>query len=327
MMSVRQEDIAAENILKRAELNRITRQLKSRLSKTNLKSKLKEKSLSNSPSIVKSTSKTSLNSHITTPKRITKKRSMESIDANKTEDESSPIRNGVGHNVQLPPSSPLYEEFQIPVVPKTPPQQKITLSTDIYNSSSTNKTQINYSSPAKQSQQQSQQQQLLSTPKRHHDEGADLLMFLATSPSPVQYKNYPSTPTHSLHQPSSTNSSARKFQSNINSNNNNSNSNSNSNNPNNLLSATNLQTTPHKFATPATPKRNTLMNHHFKTPGFNMNDYVNLFSPSPRITRTPGTNQGGGQSLGSISGALNGFGNGNGNNNDNKDVNGKLIKF
>ncbi|CAM9024265.1 unnamed protein product [Wickerhamomyces anomalus] len=274
-MNIRQEDIAAENILKRAELNRITRQLKSRLSKTNLKSKLKEKkSLSNisnhhhntlhsSPAITKS--------NLTTPKRIHKKKSIESIDANKTEDEASPIRN---NNNNLPPSSPLYEEFQIPIIPKTPPQQKITLNTDIYNSSSTNKTQINYSSPvAKQqglssSATQPPPQQHLSTPKRPRDEGADLLMFLATSPSPVQYKNYPSTPSRSITQSTT--------QTNIPS----------SSSQQQLLQPKSNNNGSHKFATPATPKRSINL---MKTPGFNMNDYVNLFSPSPRISRTPGT--------------------------------------
>lgn len=303
MMSIRQEDIAAENILKRAELNRITRQLKSRLSKTNLKSKLKEKksltNLSQNGSIISKPS--SSNS-----KRLSKQKSLDSlIDANKTEDESSPIRN------QLPPSSPLYEEFQIPIIPKTPPQQKITLNTDIYNSSSTNKTQLHLSSPARPQQTNggggigSAVSNHLSTPKRgnHQDEGADLLMFLATSPSPIQYKNYPSTPSRAL-QPSSNPNSNQKLQVPKDSN--------------------------HKFATPATPKRSLNLNNLMKTPGFNMNDYVNLFSPSPRVSRTPASQSQISNQLQSSSsqqqhGSSLSFQQHSAENQ--KDVNGKLIKF
>lgn len=310
MMSIRQEDIAAENILKRAELNRITRQLKSRLSKTNLKTKLKEKksltNLSQNGSII---SKPSSNS-----KRLSKQKSLESlIDANKTEDESSPIRN------QLPPSSPLYEEFQIPIIPKTPPQQKITLNTDIYNSSSTNKTQLHLSSPAKPQQGSgtgvgSAMSNHLSTPKRgnnnHQDEGADLLMFLATSPSPIQYKNYPSTPSRAL-QPSSNTNSNQKLQ------------------------VPKDQGSAHKFATPATPKRSLNLNNLMKTPGFNMNDYVNLFSPSPRVSRTPASQSQISSQLQSSAGQQQQQQQQHGsglsfqqNTSDNqKDVNGKLIKF
>ncbi|CCH42920.1 Minor capsid protein [Wickerhamomyces ciferrii] len=302
----RQEDIAAESILKRAELTRITKQLKSRLSKTNLKSKLKEKSLnsnSNSNNIIHNGGINKIN--ITPQKSLKHKKSIDSnYDAYKTEDENSPIKSSI-HQTNLPPSSPLYEEFQIPIIPKTPPQQKINLNTDIYNSNSTNKTQPNFSSPVRGSAQQGQQQggqPHLQTPKRgnHHDEGADLLMFLATSPSPIQYKNYPSTPQRSqshLALNSSTSKQPQHQQQSL----------PNSSSINSL----------NKFATPNTPKRNPLINSNnlinlSKTPGFNMNDYVNLFSPSPRITRTPGGFINNGQQV-----DLNGE----------KDINGKLIKF
>lgn len=315
------EDIAAENILKRAELARISRQLKTRLSQTNLKARLKEKKSheqlhSGKSAIPSSMSSGSLSSKDfqslptvaatsmpsqasfsqlmaapTTgmsqgkpPSKLQKKRSSESLDAGRTDDESeSPLKRAAIS--QYPPSSPLYEETSssVPSVPKTPPQQKISLNTDIYNTASTNKTQIHFSSPAQPQQStavasSAMQKAVLSTPKQPRDEGADLLMFLATSPSPVQYKNHnntniPSTPARSIkHSLQAASSQTRPTTGNA------------------------LQNSNSLGLTPGTPK-----NRFLKTPGFNMNDYVNLFTPSPAITRTPGEMS--------------------------KDVNGKLIKF
>ncbi|GMG38547.1 unnamed protein product [Ambrosiozyma monospora] len=49
------------------------------------------------------------------------------------------------------------------------------------------------------------------------------------------------------------------------------------------------------IATPATPKNNNSRffnrNQLDKTPGFSMSDYVNIFTPSPRLTKTPDFNQ------------------------------------
>lgn len=257
-----QEDLAAENVLKRAELARISRQLKSRLSKTNFKIKDRTSPLkSSSPIKVK----------ITTPKKLFKKKSAESFDLNKTEDEEEFDDNS--KNIQqMPPSSPIYEEFAIPTnPPSTPPQQKIHINSEIYNTASTNKTYIQTSSsPAVLNRQQ----KLLSTPdhQKHHDEGADLLMFLATSPSPVQYKQPPSTPSRSIASKLTQTSSIQRL--------------GNSLSNNQIINAT-----------PGTPMRNLL-----KTPGFNMNDYVNIFTPSPgHLAKTPEQFS--------------------------KDVNGKLIKF
>jgi curved DNA-binding protein CbpA len=305
-----QEDLAAENVLKRAELARISRQLKSRLSKTNLKIKDRSspsgKTLSSSP-IKKQNNSKQVGQHpadfdlagvrdrniMTTPtstsRSVRKKKSYESMDSNRTEDEyeenDSDDNNERRHSNKskykrtirqpLPPSSPVYEEFAIPVnPPSTPSQQKIHINPDIYNTGSTNKTFIqNSSSPALHSSAQ-HQKQLLSTPdQKHHDEGADLLMFLATSPSPVQYKQPPSTPSRLISSKFNQSSSIQRSSTNT--------------NGNGL----------HLNATPGTPMRNLL-----KTPGFNMNDYVNLFTPSPgHIARSPEQFS--------------------------KDVNGKLIKF
>jgi hypothetical protein len=179
-MNTREEDIAAENILKRAELARLTRQLKSRLSQTTLKARLQEKT----------------ETPARTPRRVQKKRSLDSVtDPNQTDVEiESPAKRPV-----YPPSSPIYsDEFAIPPCPKTPPSQKINIRAE-FNSASTNKTQIHYSSPAQQPHS-SAVKTTISTPKRQstRDEGADLLMFLATSPSPAQYKHIPSTPSRSI---------------------------------------------------------------------------------------------------------------------------------
>lgn len=143
------ENIVAENILKRAELARLTRQLKSRLSQTKLRARLQEKQ---------------------------PKRPLEAADdGSHADDDESPVKRPA-----YPPSSPVYEF----AAPSTPPAQKITIEP---SSVSTDKTQIHVSSPAHRT--------LFATPKRKGDEGADLLLFLATSPSPVQYKHIPSTPS------------------------------------------------------------------------------------------------------------------------------------
>lgn len=264
-MSTVQEDVAAENILKRAELARITRQLKKRLSQTNLKARLQKKNgttyssspaasavsgggsstrMNMSPAVMGHTlaapteiaSSHQTNVLKTSPSKLNKKRSLESVvtDSSQTDIENdSPAKRPV-----YPPSSPIYnDEFLIPPVPKTPPAQKTTIE---FNSASTNKTQIHISSPA-------QSKNTVSTPKRQstRDEGADLLMFLATSPSPAQYKNLTSTPSRSI------------------------------------KNTRQVPTSQQKGVTPGTPK------NRLKTPGFNLNDYL-VFTPSPAITRTPG---------------------------------------
>ncbi|KAH3680654.1 hypothetical protein WICMUC_000211 [Wickerhamomyces mucosus] len=310
-MLKQQEDLVAESILKKVEIAKITRQLKNRLSKTNLNKLNKSNNTNNNNN--------SNISKLSTTNKLNTKRSIDSINSNHSSQNSiiqfdnktynqldeSPLKKQ-----QFPPSSPIYQpndddsnnaitnDQQQFTIPKTPPQQKIHLNTDLLLSSiSTNKTQININSSSPMIKPQinnvNTNTNLLSTPKRSiitsdlNDEGADLLMFLATSPSPIQYSKTPSTPS----------TKSKLTNGNIGNNNNNSSNNSKINLIHNQ---------------PSTPMRNLL-----KTPGFNMNDYVNLFTPSPSQHFTQQQQQQQQQQL-LLQKQQNG---------KSQDINGKLIKF
>lgn len=221
----RQEAIT-DKILKKAEISRITLQLKKNLLRAGVKAQ------GNSPA---------------KDDHARRKRSSSTT----KEDNSSPLKRQSVH----PPSSPIYDSTIIQP-PKTPPLKAAKLPTPLL------------STPKSHTAREFKTPNTKKMPSRlangDVDEGADLLMFLATSPSPATHKErdykMPLTPKH----------------------------------------VSNHLTVP-SGTPPASNAHNIRMNTpgrlHPKTPNFSMSDYVNFFTPSPRYSKPPDTGYLGGRTL------------------------------
>ncbi|ODQ83236.1 hypothetical protein BABINDRAFT_159673 [Babjeviella inositovora NRRL Y-12698] len=373
------EDIIAERVLQRAEISRITRQLKSRLAKAGIKAKVENSQLfSSSPnkhnaqfsseanfsplkasgefsplkdahfsgsaqfSPLKAPTFSSMNhlpSSATTEveERFPSKRTLDS-DATDTDTECSPMKKHTSNpTLSNIPSSPIYQQYQqqserehnmTTDPPQTPPstysslhksssvtlalaQSTISHVSHLNNLSPLSKVNKPLtSSPGLSTPKTSRNRMSLLTPKgrSNDEEGADLLMFLATSPSPATYgKNssmlgaLPSLPKLQFPNSLDTKSPIALPSFNITA---------------SASGAATVSSTPNKesrpksaFLAPATPKRsNNLLSGVNKTPitsrfagtgitnadllktptttratpvGFSMSDYVNFLTPSP----------------------------------------------
>ncbi|CDK27861.1 unnamed protein product [Kuraishia capsulata CBS 1993] len=352
-----QEDIIAENILKRAEIARITRQLRSKLLKAGIKARIDNgipvDLPSRSDSSLPSSPANPLRDPVFVPSSAQRKRRSahekeldtqndENDHDNETDDYVSPSKKH--HNGNLSSSPVFRESNSTPAVPQTPP-----MSSRAQLATATTPEMAR--TPGKEleegSAQSALQNAIFATPKakliRHpyefktptslssrllanqaigsssagryendQEEGADLLMFLATSPSPAYHKDRDTSYNGSRN--AVTSPKTLSFQ-NLNStpprpdaanmaspdpikaaNQHHANGSSNgaqsgsASTTNQILIQHSSSPQHSRFATPAAP--NTPGRHHKlqvgpKTPGFSMSDYVNLFTPSPRFSRTP----------------------------------------
>ncbi|ANZ75272.1 BA75_02029T0 [Komagataella pastoris] len=292
------EEKIAENILRRAELTRITQQLKSKLSKVgrlatmDSEQGLRGKKAFKPNGLPIAIASSGVNEGSLNPEHQERQKSHN----------SSPAKRDL--NANNLPSSPVYsyrtsdlssklgnsfdnDDTSLTNPPSTPPRKHETLTL-----SSKNEAQV------------ALQNAILATPKskvisrsanlktpsgnsgpKELDDGADLLMFLATSPSPSRPGNHIQSHTNAQLQGIV---SPRNHQTQL--------QNVNSTPPrqkdrsfgtplglpSSYINRFNM--------TPGTPRNSGQLKGLQRTPGFSMSDYVNFFTPSPRQHKTPDVN-------------------------------------
>ncbi|KAG7835321.1 hypothetical protein KL943_002636 [Ogataea angusta] len=317
MQAEHPEDAIAEKILKRAEIARITRQLKSKLFRAGMKVRESQGKATNSssPPIWSSPTRNSdsLDKGTSPSTSPMKRKSSETGD-----DFSSPVKRLHHANI---PSSPFYpsnndigyastdrsphqEKSELVPIPKTPPLNSKAMLDDIALQKTSNTTKENAAGSA----QSALQSALFSTPKSartkknfdfktpnsryvdENEEGAGLLLYLSNSPARTSnsreakdsnnFLNIPTTPKSNhasmLNLTSTPNLGIESTP------------------PRNSSSALPFLT-PSLLQPPSTPGNGSILGAKLfdttkngsRTPAFNMSDYVSIFTPSPRHTRTP----------------------------------------
>lgn len=297
------EDVIAEKVLQRAQISRISRQLKLRLAQASVRARCDLLAAAPRKSAVSSLPASSLPDRRLLPllKRL--------LDLDPTEPESEHLpmkKHTLNPTLSNMPLLPIYATGARDTAghrlepPKTPPpfHRKVLLHSTVLHGLDekdelTAATDHVFSTPKALTRGMG----LLATPSRgDDDEGADLLMFLATLPLPATYRlqllrDLPTTPKHSLIMLLHTTLPAAE-------------------DTKQTLAMTALAlgaatistiTRPSRprqptFVAPATPKRTGLkqLGDLMRTPGrgttpsFNMNDYVNFFTPLPRAAKAQG---------------------------------------
>ncbi|KAH3665407.1 hypothetical protein OGAPHI_003591 [Ogataea philodendri] len=304
------EDAIAEKILKRAEIARITRQLKNKLFKAGMKVRESQgKSLTSSSPLDNSDPLVSESSPTTSP---LKRKSSDDEEAF-----SSPAKRAHHANI---PSSPFYPS-NTPInylsversptrqkvdiaIPKTPPLGNKVILDDIALTKSAGAHKESLTGSAHSVYQSA----LFSTPKssktkkafefktpnskyvNENEEGADLLLYLSNSPARTVNSKEGKEQSTFLNIPTTPKSSHASML--------------------NLSSTPNLGiestpprgtstalpfSTPSLLQPPSTPGNSSILGAKLfgatkngsRTPAFSMSDYVSIFTPSPRHTRTP----------------------------------------